>query len=341
MIPLHLSRIDLSGGAAIAAYRLHGGLRRIGIDSNMLVLHKTSSDPAVQELTGRGAYLMRRRESDINRLPARIYRHRDLSAMWSTNWFPYTRQWGRIQADLIHLHWIGMNFLPIAAWKHLNHPVVWTLHDSWAFTGGCHIPHDCRHYEGQCGRCPILGSTRERDLSHWTWVAKTRAIPRMNPVIVTPSTWLASCARSSSLLANAEIHTIPYGLDLDMFQPCETAEARVALDLPPDRPLIAFGALSALKDRNKGIDLLTEALEQLQADADFLIFGSDRVPDGLTRKGHAVGTLKDDRRIAQVYAAADVMVVPSRSENLPLRQSWSRWPAARRWWPFALAASPT
>ena len=318
VIPLHLSHTDIFGGAAIAAYRLHSGLRRAGVDSHMLVLRKRSSDPAVEEMSGPLVPQMQVRDWGINRLPARVYRHRDRAAVWSVNWFPYTRQFSHLNADLVHLHWIGTNFLPISAWPRLKQPVVWTLHDSWAFTGGCHIPYDCRRYEEHCGRCPILKSQREHDLSWWTWRAKSRALANMRPVIVSPSTWLAGCARSSSLLGSAEIHTIPHGLDLEVFRPSAPEAARAALSLPPDRPLVAFGAMAALTDWNKGADLLIEALNRLDSDADCLIFGSDSAPDGLSRKAYAAGTLSDEQRIAQVYAAADVMVVPSRSENLPL-----------------------
>ena len=318
MKSLALSHFDRLGGAAIAAYRLHEGMQRIGVDSRMLVLRKTTSDPAVREITGWAADQMRIRAWGINRLPARLYRRRDQSAVWSINWFPYTREWGRLYADLIHLHWIGSNFLPISAWSRLNRPVVWTLHDSWAFTGGCHLPYECRRYEDHCGRCPILASSRERDLSHLTWQAKARALPKMRPVIVSPSTWLAECAQKSSLLGQSETHIIPHGLDLEVFSPSSRVQAKAALKLPEDRPLIAFGAMWAMEDRNKGADLLLDGLGRLQADADFLVFGSDRVPDGLSRRAFAAGTLKDESRVAQVYTAADVTVVPSRSENLPL-----------------------
>lgn len=283
----------------------------------MLVSQKAGVDPTVRELEGWGADLMRARDWGIDRLPARIYRQRDRQATFSTNWFPYTRQWSRLEADLLHLHWIGFNYLPISSWARLRQPVVWTLHDSWAFTGGCHIPHDCRRYEDACGKCPILHSEREHDLSRWNWKAKAHALPKMHPIIVAPSVWLSDCARRSSLLGGAEIHTIAHGLDLDIFHPMDRAVARAALGVPLDRPLIAFGAMFALLDWNKGADLLTEALNQLDIDADLLIFGSDSVPENLKRTSYTAGTLTDEKRIAQVYAAADVMIVPSRSENLP------------------------
>ena len=42
-----LNSTDVSGGAAIAAYRLHKGLRSIDVDSQMMVRFKFSDDPCV------------------------------------------------------------------------------------------------------------------------------------------------------------------------------------------------------------------------------------------------------------------------------------------------------
>ena len=45
------------------------------------------------------------------------------------------------EADIINLHWINGGFLSLKSLEklsELNKPVVWTLHDMWAFTGGCH-----------------------------------------------------------------------------------------------------------------------------------------------------------------------------------------------------------
>lgn len=316
---LALSHTDLTGGAAIAAYRLHSGLRRIDIRSRMAVQWKTSTDPDVIQLRGYANERIREIRWRLDRAPRKFYPRRE-RVPFSLNYIPspIARTIDQFGADIIHLHWIGNGMLPISSWSRLKPPVVWTLHDSWAFTGGCHVPHDCRRYEDHCGRCPILHSQREHDLSWWIWRAKSKALRKMQPVIVSPSQWLADCARKSSLLGRSRIEVIPHGLDLECFQPYDKAEARAALDLPPGRPLIAFGAMAAFSDWNKGADLLIAALNQLDTDADFLIFGSDRVPEGLSRRAWAAGTLSDEQQIAQVYAAADVMVVPSRSESFSL-----------------------
>lgn len=283
----------------------------------MLVLNKTLDDPTIAELPFQSSKLMRQKGWRIDRFPARRYKHLNPSITWSVNWFPYPQQWAKLDTDLIHLHWIGGGLLPISAWAHLGRPVVWTLKDSWAFTGGCHIPHDCRRYEEHCGQCPILNSNSNWDLSRWTWRAKSHALSKMNPVIVTPSRWLAECARQSGLLHNSRIEIIPNPIDLEIYRPIPRDDARTRLELPLDKHLVAFGAVDALGDLNKGYDLLRDALPLCKQDVELLLFGASNAPAGLSRPAHVMGTIRDNSALALVFAAADALIMPSRSENLP------------------------
>lgn len=309
-----LSHSDLSGGAAIAAHRLHNGLRRINVDSQMIVLRKTSDDPTVHELAGPGSDLMRRRSWGVNGLPLRIYRHRDHKATWSVNWFPYTCAWGRIKADIVHLHWVGQNFLPLGALNALRAPIVWTLHDEWAYTGGCHYSGGCERFTARCGACPQLSSRREHDLSRGVWAAKSRSWRDLPITIVTPSTWLAERARRSSLFADRRIEVIPNGLDLDLFAP-RSKHANT------DRMQILFGADRATDDPRKGFVYLVQALELLasagwEARAQAVVFGESD-SSTLPLPSRSVGRLSDANELAALYSNADVFVAPSTQDNLP------------------------
>ena len=100
-----------------------------------------------------------------------------------------------LNPSIVHFHWVSAGFLRIETLGKLTKPLVWTLHDSWAFTGGCHYPFDCTRYHRDCGACPILGSSRERDLTRRIWSRKQKAWEGLNLTVVTPSRWLADCAR--------------------------------------------------------------------------------------------------------------------------------------------------
>jgi glycosyltransferase involved in cell wall biosynthesis len=225
--------------------------------------------------------------------------------------------------DLIHLHWIVEGFVQIEALRSIRCPVVWTFHDSWPFTGGCHLPGSCRNYQESCGCCPVLGSTRMRDLSKRVWARKRKAWSGLNLTCVAPSRWLADCASASSLLEGHRVEVIPNGIDVSVYRPGDRLAARAALGLPTDRRLIVFGANHALSDLNKGFDLLQAALAGLspgeRAESELVLFGEDadsQVPDcGMLVRN--LGVLREEKSIVQLYQAADLFAVPSRQENLP------------------------
>jgi glycosyltransferase involved in cell wall biosynthesis len=319
---LHLSTND-QGGAGRAAYRLHQGLLELGIHSAMLVQTKSSDDRTVSGPERILPRVVAELRPGIERIPTLFYKRRR-SGIFFVNWLPRMNPVSVIkqqEPDIVHLHWVSGGFLPMWSFSRLPRPIVWHLHDSWAFTGGCHIPYECSRYTHKCGECPHLGSQSRYDLSRLGWSLKNRAYSQVNLTIVTPSHWLADCVRKSSLLGDRPVFTIPNGLDVSIYRPVAQDVARELLDLPADKKLILFGALSALEDEKKGGDLLIEALQHLNrvispAQCEVVIFGAERPPRPLPIpfEAHYLGRLYDDLVLALAYSAADVMVVPSRQE---------------------------
>ncbi|MDX1993567.1 MAG: glycosyltransferase family 4 protein [bacterium] len=321
---LFLNTFDQKGGAARAAYRLHQGLRASGIDSQMLVRGKESDNGSVisatrnASITQRLAYVL---APQAERLALRRYPKRK-DDPFSVNLYPnrIAQQVRTLKPDLIHMTWTQSNFVPVQALKHFHRPILWRLPDMWAFTGGCHYAGECDGYLKQCGCCPLLGSNREDDLSRTVWTRKAQHWRDLNLTIVTPSRWLAECARSSSLFQNRRVEVIPNGLDLSRYRPLNREFARQALGLPQDRKLIVFGAIKSLDDPRKGSGFLIEALQRLSAvwsnHAEVVIFGANP-PDNPPQMGfeaHYTGHLYDDISLALLYSAADVTVVPSVQE---------------------------
>ena len=147
---LSVSATDRAGGAGIGAYRLHQSLRRAGVQSEMLVLRKVTADPYVHRLSS----FMNRWGRLRRRLGERRHQRRlsanprtEESGHWSLNLFryPIADVINSFRADIVHVHWVGDNVLPIGEMSKIKAPIVWTLRDMWAFTGGC-------HYAGACGR---------------------------------------------------------------------------------------------------------------------------------------------------------------------------------------------
>jgi glycosyltransferase involved in cell wall biosynthesis len=322
---LLLSIADGGGGAARAAYRLHQGLRLGDVDSQMLVQTAVNGDRTVLAPQDKWAKGFAQLRPALNSLPLRLYPKSDAKT-YSLQCLP-DRLFKRVTAlkpELINLHWICDGFLSIESLSRFHKPLVWTFHDMWPFTGGCHYSGNCDRYLHNCGNCPQLNSARQCDGSAWVWHRKEKGWKTLNLTIVAPSQWLASCARSSSLFKDFRVDVIPYGLNTDIYKPVHRSIARNILNLPQGKQLILFGAIQATSDRRKGFHLLQPALQRLRQlheneDIQIVVIGASlpSQPVNLGFKTHYLGTLKDDYSLALAYAAADVFVAPSVQDNLP------------------------
>lgn len=320
---LLLSTFDIRGGAARAAYRLHKGLRAINIDSKMLVQEKSSDDWTVIAPKSRIQMGIAKTRATIDALPLRFYSDFENYGNFFPQWVPddLPNKVNQIKPDIINLHWISGGFVQIESLQKFKQPIVLTLHDMWAFTGGCHYSQDCDRYIINCGRCPQLHSNHDQDLSRWVWQRKLKAWRSLDLTIVTPSHWLADVARTSSLLGDRPIQVIPNGLDTKVYQPLNTKVARDLLHLPQDKQLILFGAMRATSDLRKGWQFLQPTLQYLkqfglQNKIELVIFGASEpeMPDDLVFPCHYLGQLHDDLTLAIMYAAADVTLAPSIQE---------------------------
>lgn len=322
---LMVNAFDAGGGAARAAARLHRGVRQLGIDARLLVQFQSGNAAGVEcraTPVGRIAQVLR---PHLDSLPVRCYPRKPV-LNFSPAWLPgrVPGHVAAIQPDLVHLHWLAAGFVRVEDLKRLRAPLVWTLHDSWAFTGGCHVPFACTRYRERCGRCPSLGSARERDLSRWIWSRKNRSWQGLNLTVVSPSRWLAECARSSSLFRDVRVEVIPNGVDPQVFRPLDKRYCRDLLGLPQDKKLVLYGGAGIDLVPNKGLQSLWSSLRGLARDgwggrAEAVVFGSSGPADP-QEQGLPVtylGWLHDEPSLVAAYCAADVFVAPSTQENLP------------------------
>lgn len=321
---VHFSETDIGSGAGISSYRLHRALLARGVESVLLVSRKFTADPTVREaFPQRGSTLRRRLRERLDRWPLARYPQRrpaDFSTAWLQSGAP--RALAQERPDLVHLHWVNLGFLGLGDLVRLPQPFVWSLKDMWPFTGGCHYSGDCRAFARECGRCPILGSNRERDLSRRILARKRAVFAQLDFRYLCLSQQALELAQSSALLRDRSGRCLPIGVPLNRFQPLERTIARRILGLPATGILAAFGALQ-LGDRRKGGDLLQAAARLLEPDVPagelaFVTFGAGAMPARLgVYSVHHLGMLRDDITIALALAAADVAVVPSREDAGP------------------------
>jgi glycosyltransferase involved in cell wall biosynthesis len=258
----------------------------------------------------------------LDSIPVLFYKQRT-KTLFSPSWLPLGRivdKINTINPDIVHLHWICGGMMRIEDIPKIKAPIVWSLHDNWAFTGGCHIMWSCEKYKQSCGACPVLGSQKEFDLSRRVFNRKKKAFSKKDIVIVGLSKWLYECSKNSILLQHKKHVNIPNPIDTNVFKPLDKNHSRSLWNLPQNKKLILFGAMSATSDINKGFKELKDALHRLDKkdNIELVVFGSSKpqnAPD-FGFKTHYLGHLYDDVSLVTLYSAVDVMVVPSLQENL-------------------------
>ena len=323
---LLVSYSDIMGGASRACLRLHRALLAEGVES-----HLVCSNPKTEERNVHRAFsYMGKYGGKIRPLLdewiRKIRGHGEVP-QWTVDQVPGSlrRLVRKYKPDVVNLHFVNAGYLPIEAIRDVGVPIVWTLHDMWAFTGGCHYAGKCIKYQARCGACPQLNSGVVDDLSWNVWNRKNRSWGDVKFEVVTPSNWLGECARSSTLFGSRNISVIPYSINLDVFTVLDQILYRKKLGLPRDKKLILFGAASHLSDRRKGFDLLLSALghlktQDLHQNLHLVVFGSDTLPPVVGDLGYTsqcMGKLTREEDIAALYGACDVFAAPSREDNLP------------------------
>ena len=318
---LHLNHSDINGGAARAAYRIHHALRDAAVDSTMWVSVAAAGDWTVEGPSSKWGKAIGRGRPQLGGLLRKTLRTQNpiihSPAILPSNW---VKRINASDADVVHLHWVQGEMLSIADIGRIQKPIVWTLHDMWAFCGAEHYTEEFRWREGyRRDNRPAYESGF--DLNRWTWQRKRKHWQR--PMhIVTPSTWLGECVRASALLREWPVTVVPNCLDTTRWAPLDRNLARDLLGLPRDVPLLLFGAMGGGRDPRKGFDLLTAALEHLRGEIpglELVVFGqlAPRNPPDLGFPIHYTGHLHDDLSLRALYSAADALVVPSRQDNLP------------------------
>ena len=320
---LQLNYSDINGGASRAAYRIHHSLRSFGVDSQMLVNVAASGDWTVQGAASKWAKAIVLIRSQLAKPLLHLLRTGNPSihypAVVPSRW---PERINGADADVVHLHWVQGEMLSIGDITRIRKPIVWTLHDMWAFCGGEHYTADHRWRDGyrRDNRPAHEGGF---DLNRHTWQRKRKHWCR--PLqIVCPSKWLADCVRASALMHDWPVAVVPYTIDLNHWKPIDQPLARQLLGLPQDCPLLLFGAIAGGNDPRKGMDLLLVALAHLRSEpslqtAQLVVFGqlAPQSPPQLGFPVHYTGHLHDDLSLRALYSAADVMVIPSRQDNLP------------------------
>ncbi len=323
-----LSTFGKQGGAAVACQRISESLNKNnGIEAKLLVLHKNSENNSVVKVKSN-------KYSNFIRFAFErlvFWKHeRSKSVRFafslSNTGLDISENQLIKEADIINIHWINQGYLSlknIEQLLNLNKPIVWTLHDMWAFTGGCHYAGDCLNFQKTCGNCHFLKNPKESDLSKKTYHKKLKIFKNKKITVVTCSKWLGDVAKSSSLFKDFRVESIKNPINTEIFKPIGKQKALQNLNIVSNKKTILFGAMN-VGDKRKGFEYLKKALFQLSEnkpdtknEIEILIFGKQKEEIELPFPQKNLSFIKNINDIISVYNAADVLVIPSLEDNLP------------------------
>ena len=226
--------------------------------------------------------------------------------------------------DIIHLHnihgyYVNVEFL-FRYLKEARRPVVWTLHDCWAFTGHCshYEAIGCNKWRTGCWQCPQKGEYPKSiflDRSKANYLRKKQSFCGVpNLTIVTPSQWLAGEVKRS-FLGDYSVKVIQNGIDTDVFRPT-LSDFRKRYGLEEKK--VILGVATAWSHK-KGLGRFFELARLLDDRFRIVLVGLDdaqinRLPDNV------IGIKKTNRiqELVEIYTAADVCLSLSVEESMGL-----------------------
>lgn len=235
----------------------------------------------------------------------------------------FLRRVEEIDPDIIHLHNIHGYYINIELlFKYLKEkqkPVVWTLHDCWAFTGHCTYFDfvGCDRWKTGCYHCPQkrrYPASWILDRSRKNWQDKKRLFTGIrNMILVTPSKWLADLVKQS-FLKEYPVEVIPNGIDINLFKPTPS-DFRKKYGL--EGKFIILGVANVWEER-KGLNYFLELSRMLRDDEVIVLVGLNK-KQIKTLPNSIVGIPKTNSpvELAKIYSAADIFVNPTLEENYP------------------------
>ena len=229
--------------------------------------------------------------------------------------------------DLIHLHNLHGYYLNVEVLFHylktIDTPVIWTMHDCWAFTGHCaHFQYvGCERWKTECAHCPGLSQYPVTwNGAHVTrnYEQKKALFNSLKPgqmTIVTPSIWLREQVKQS-FLKDQRIIQISNGIDLACFHP-ETSAFRSSHSMEGDFVMLA---VANPWTREKGLADLQKLAGMLKQNQKLIIVGTTKKQASRFHDLSQVLCIphtESVQELVQIYSAADVLLNTTYQDTFP------------------------
>ncbi len=312
----HISFSTRGGAGSVAKLLVRGQVEQ-GMQSRFLSV----TESGVQSLVGREPALVA--EALFDFFVVRKDIHGQLFTLYRNIENQRVKNLVRLGTEVVHLHWtpgvLSIETVGLVAKR--GSGCVWTLHDMWPFTGGCHHAGDCLGFTSGCQRCPQVRGLFKESVDR-AFQRKLKEFDKTSALgIVSPSKWLANQAAKSEIFSNVNIHVIPNPIDASLFSPGDKWSARERFEIPESAFVVGCGAVN-LNDPMKNLNGIiegVEALRELFPDKELFVLaiGGGTLNSSYV-KIQTTGMLTVQNDLVNAYRAMDVFVSMSLQENLPM-----------------------
>jgi glycosyltransferase involved in cell wall biosynthesis len=320
-----ISYSDAGGGAFIATKRLLDAMVKNGINIKMGVVEKQTNSPYVFELPKNKNFEQqnaKRNKKKLLQTTNPILHSINKLSRIDVNYI------NQSDFDVVNLHWVALSTISIEDIAKIKKPIVWTMHDSWLFSGAEHHPNvlenDSRFIEGY-NKKNFPKTSKGKDICRETYERKRKAWKECNFNFTSPSNYEAECLNRSALFKGKMATVIPNTTPA-IFKPLPLSTRNAfkkLLGIPINKKIIGFGAANVVSNGKsvKGELFLLNALEKLKNKQNYfaVVFGAsdNKFSNMLPMESFSSGKIFDVNLLCAIYNLLDVFVCPSTIENLP------------------------
>jgi glycosyltransferase involved in cell wall biosynthesis len=322
---LILSTFDLKGGAAKAAFRIFESLLKFpGVEIKMVVKEKSSNNSNVifQKSIFSKYFAAILQAFDNLFLIFYPKRSRALFSSAFISQDSILEIINEFRPDVINIHWINNGFLSLQQIsKFPNIPIVFSMHDMWIITGGCHYSLDCLKFQNKCFSCEQLNSRSHYDLSTFNFNRKVKLIQNLNRKIsfIGLSSWISELAKTSKIVGAKQVVNLPNTINADFYKPLNKDNCKEVLGINSSKKILLYGAINATTNKIKGFEHLKTAIKSIDSNKHLLVvFGNSEEDFELECDMEVLklGFIHDELMMRVLYNAADLFLLPSIQENL-------------------------
>ncbi len=312
---VHITQYDVKGFIESAAYKIHKSLIKAGFESRMLVIEKNTTDQNITKIKTNA--LINSIQNNLNNRLCKPEIIPDSSFSFGIFGIDISGHSLVRNADIIHLHQMSEKPFGVETIQkiiRLKKKIVWTLQNSWAFTGGCHYTGACENFKIECKNCPQLDFPGENDVSFKIFTKKAGFLQNAHMCVICSSDALRNRVQESALLKKQIITTIQNPVDTSIF--------RQSVRMQGKKKYILYGGeihhtSGGWNDFLSSITFFEQSQPELSSFCEVIILSDQEIPSipHIKMKINSAGIVTNTNQLAGILTMCSIFVLPLIEEN--------------------------